>query len=218
MKTKHVVLTAAASVIVSMLALGLFLAPAAGKKGDSPAAASGTSTLYRDHVATYGNPAAKVHIVEFLDPACEACRAFYPFVKKIMADNPDKIRLSVRLIGFHQGAEFAVKALEASKLQDKFWPVLERLLASQQRWAINHVVRAELVWEELKTLDLDLERLRADMDSPLVARNVTLDSMDAKALKVAKTPEYFVNGKTMSTFGYDQLKQLVSEAMVTAYR
>ncbi len=56
------------------------------------------------------------------------------------------------------------------------------------------------------------------MDSPLVARNVTLDSMDAKALKVAKTPEYFVNGKTMSSSGYDQLKQLVSEAMVTAYR
>ncbi len=219
MKVKHVVLAAAASLVVSVLVLWMAVAPPSGTTGTSSGAASaGTPTLYRDHVATFGNPDAKVHIVEFLDPACEACRAFYPFVKKLMADNPEKIRLSVRMVGFHKDADYAVRALEAAKLQGKFWPVLERLLASQSRWAIEHVVRRELVWEQLKTTDIDLDRLKSDMESPQVARNVALDLQDAKALKVNKTPEYFVNGKTMSSFGYDQLKQLVSEAMVTAYR
>lgn len=219
MKTKYVVLTVAFSVVLSMLALWFVLAPATADKSESSSSASSaTSALYRDHAATIGNPAAKVHVVEFLDPACEACRAFFPFVKKMMADNPDRIRLSVRMIGFHKGSDFAVKALEASKLQGKFWPVLERLLASQPRWTINHVVKAELVWSELETLDLDLQRLKADMESPIVAKNIALDTMDAKALKVTKTPEYFVNGKTMSTFGYDQLKQLVSSEVAGAYR
>lgn len=219
MKTKHVVLAASVSVLVSVLSLWFVMAPGPGANGGSASAAvAGDSALYREHATTVGNPNARVHIVEFLDPACEACRAFYPFVKKMMADNPDRIRLSERLIGFHQGADFAVKALEASKLQGKFWPVLERLLASQPRWAIQHGVRSELVWEEIKTLDLDLDRLRADMDSPAVARNVALDERDAKAMKVTKTPEYFVNGKGLATFGHEQLQRLASETLVEAYR
>jgi protein-disulfide isomerase len=217
MKPIHVVLAAIASLVVSVLALWLILAPTSGTTGNAPGAAS-ASALHRDHVATIGNPDAKVHLVEFLDPACEACRAFYPFVKQLMAANPDRIRLSVRMVGFHKGADVAVGALEAAKLQGKFWPVLERLLATQSRWVTNHVVRPELVWEQLKTMDLDLDRLKSDMESPQVARNVALDLQDAKALKVAKTPEYFVNGKTMPTFGYEQLQELVSKEVANAYR
>ena len=34
--------------------------------------------LIRMHSPTLGNMQAKVVIVEFLDPACETCRSFYP--------------------------------------------------------------------------------------------------------------------------------------------
>src|SRR5512139_434471 len=93
----------------------------------NPPAATAES-LEREHAATAGNRDAKVHIVEFLDPACETCREFYPVVKKMLADHPDQIRLSVRLVAFHKGSDFVVKALEASKKQGKFWQVLERVL------------------------------------------------------------------------------------------
>src|SRR5512133_1822994 len=46
-------------------------------------------TFVRDYSPAYGNPAAKVEIVEFFDPACETCKEFYPLVKKMMAANPD---------------------------------------------------------------------------------------------------------------------------------
>jgi protein-disulfide isomerase len=169
-------------------------------------------------VATAGNPAAKVHIVEFLDPACETCREFYPLVKKMVADNPDKVRLSVRLVAFHKGSDVVVKALEASKMQGKFWPVLEQLLASQSRWTVQHNVRPELVWEQIQTLPLNVDQLKVDMESPAVARNMALDAQDARALKVTQTPEYFVNGRGLPSFGYEQLQMLVAEAMATAYR
>jgi protein-disulfide isomerase len=139
-------------------------------------------------------------------------------VKRLMAENPDKLRLSVRMVAFHKNADFAVKALEASKKQGKFWPTLERVLASQPRWAIQHVVHPDKVWEELRSLDLDLDKLRADMDSPDVLQAVALDAQDAKALKVTQTPEYFVNGRGLAEFGWEQLKRLVADETSKAYR
>lgn len=210
MKSTRVVFASFASLILVLLqAVHL----SANASASEPA-------LQRVHPAATGNPNAKVHIVEFLDPACEACRAFYPIVKQMMANNPEKIRLSVRLVGFHQGADYAVKALEASKLQGKFWPVLERLLASQDRWAINHRVKAELMWEQLKAPDLglNLERLKQDMESFSVASYVAMDHQDAKTLKVKKTPEFFVNGKTLHQFGQEHLQRLVNDELAAAYK
>ena len=94
--------------------------------------------LARDYAPTAGPSDAKVQIVEFLDPACETCRSFYPFVKTMMAANPDKIRLSVRYAPFHDGSEFVVKVLEAANKQGKYWEALEALLAAQSNWAMNH--------------------------------------------------------------------------------
>jgi hypothetical protein len=34
---------------------------------------------------------------------------------------------------------------------------------------------------------------------------------------VQKTPEYFVNGRQMTTFGQDQLRQLVQEELARSY-
>jgi protein-disulfide isomerase len=39
------------------------------------------------------------------------------------------------------------------------------------------------------------------------------DLADAQALKVLKTPEYFVNGKPLPSFGLEQLQALVADAL-----
>ena len=65
---------------------------------------------------------------------------------------------------------------------------------------------------------MDLERARQDANAPDVAQHVAQDIADAKALNVTQTPEFFVNGKPMPSFGYDQLTQLVDDALATAYR
>lgn len=189
---------------------GLFvLATAVYKSGRDGAVRADPSLLVRPHAPTLGPADAKVHIVEFLDPACETCRAFYPFVKRLMAENAGRIKLTVRHVDFHRGADQVVRLLEASKKQDKYWPTLEAVLASQPQWTLNHVARADLLWPHLGGVGLDLERLRADMNAPDIERPMQQDRADAAALKVEKTPEYFVNGRRMETFGYDQLRALV---------
>jgi protein-disulfide isomerase len=41
---------------------------------------------------------------------------------------------------------------------------------------------------------------------------------DGKTLNVNKTPEFFVNGRPLPSFGYDQLRNLVQEELARAYR
>jgi protein-disulfide isomerase len=158
-----------------------------------------------------------VHIVEFLDPACETCADFYPEVKKLMAANPGKVRLTVRHVPFHEGSDFVVAALEAARAQGKYWQVLEALLAKQDQWAINHRVHADRAWWVIASTGVDLERLRADMKSEEIAGRITQDLMDAKDLKVTKTPEYFVNGRALPRFGLRELQALVAEEVKRSY-
>ena len=47
--------------------------------------------LVRMYSPVFGPQAAPVTIVEFFDPACETCRAFYPIVKDLMARYPNDV-------------------------------------------------------------------------------------------------------------------------------
>src|SRR5688572_19776127 len=56
----------------------------------------GGTTLTRPNSPVMGPAQARVTIVEFFDPACESCRAFYPVVKQIMAEHGGNVRLVLR--------------------------------------------------------------------------------------------------------------------------
>lgn len=181
-------------------------------------AAKNAAHLASAHAPLLGKPDAKVHIVEFLDPACETCAAFYPHVKKMMADNPGRIRLSTRHVPFHEGSEHVVRILEAARGQDKYWETLEAVFRSQDRWTVNHRVYPERVWPFLEGIGLDLERVRRDMNAADIAARIEKDTADARALNVTKTPEYFVNGRPMPRFGLEELQELVRDELRSAYR
>ena len=215
MKPKTVFIVSAAVLVLAFIAGAFFYN---NQKAGQAAlmAEQNRAALVRPHSPTFGNADAPVHIVEFLDPACETCRDFYPLVKEMMAANPGKIRLSIRYAPFHDGSDQVVKMLEAARKQDQYQQALEALLASQSGWTQHHAVRVDLVWKYLDGLDLDIEQLRNDMELPEIARLIEQDLADAKTLNVTKTPEFFVNGKPLPSFGYEQLKKLVDEALVSA--
>jgi len=180
-------------------------------------AARNQTRLVRLYSPTFGNPQAKVHIVEFLDPACGTCAQFYPEVKRIMAENPDRIRLTIRHVPFHNGSEPVVRVLEASRLQDKYLETLRALLGSQSTWVVNHVAQFDRIWGPLQGLGLDLDKLRIDMNAPEIAQHIEQDLADASALAVTATPEFFVNGRPMPSFGLRQLEGLVKDALEASY-
>ena len=166
---------------------------------------------------TLGDPNAKVHIVEFLDPACETCAQFYPLVKTLVADHPGQVRVSLRHVAFHEGSDYVVRVLEASRKQDKYWPTLEAVLASQAQWAPNHTAQPDLVLQAIAGVGLNIEQLKVDMSTPEVVERAQHDTSDAITMKVTATPEYFVNGRPLPSFGDQQLLELVREELQKAY-
>lgn len=179
-------------------------------------AAKNKESLARFHSPSLGRADAPVHIVEFLDPACETCAAFYPLVKQMMAAHREDIRLTVRYAPFHQGSDEVVKALEASRKQGRYWQAVEALLASQPAWVQHHQARPELIWPQLARAGLDTERLKTDMQSADIARAIAQDVTDARTLNVTKTPEFFVNGRPLPSFGFEQLRTLIDEELAAA--
>ena len=89
--------TSLVAVAVAVLVLGLvaatFLYESDNTESLQAEAAARQAALASEHSPTLGDPGAKVHIVEFLDPACETCALFYPMVKQWMAEVPGEIRL-----------------------------------------------------------------------------------------------------------------------------
>ena len=69
-----------------------------------------------------------------------------------------------------------------------------------------------------KSVNKERSVTSAERDRPNLARVIAQDRDDAKALNVTKTPEFFVNGKPLPSFGYEQLKALVDEALRSARR
>ncbi|MBM3908231.1 MAG: thioredoxin domain-containing protein [Gemmatimonadetes bacterium] len=202
-----------AAVGLALLFAGGMLALRTMKPAEPTGPMVDRTVLERGHSATLGPADAPVTIVEFIDPACETCADFYPFVKSLMAANEGKVRLIMRWAPFHNGSQDVVAMLEAARKQDKLWPALEALLQSQAVWSPNHTPQVAAAMEQLKPLGLNREQLLADMASADVLGRINQDIADVQALGVKATPEFFVNGKPMPSFGYEQLRGLVDEAV-----
>lgn len=214
---KQSLVTLAATVLVVVFGIGAMLYDQQQKKKMSESAKSNSSLLVRDYSPTKGSDDAKVTIVEFFDPACETCKAFHPFIGNLMTTYPGKIKVVMRYAAFHQGSDYVVAMLEAARNQGKFWEVLEAAYAAQPIWASHDNPQPEKLWMQLGAVGLDLKRAQADMQNPVVIERLRQDMADAQALGVTKTPGFFVNGKPLVSFGYEQLKSLVEGEVRASY-
>jgi len=173
--------------------------------------------LERQGAPVIGPVDAKVTIVEFFDPACGTCASFSPLVKQFINQYPGKVRLMMRYAPLHTGSDQVVKMLEAAHQQGKFWPALDLLFKNQQRWVVNHVSQPMRARSILNGMAMDHEKLNSDMHRPEITQAIQKDVDDSQALNVQATPEFFVNGRPMPSFGYKQLSQLVKEAVDENY-
>jgi len=200
-------------ILLLVFVAGILFYTGQKEKAANLLAETNRAALIRMHSPTVGRADAPVVIVEFFDPACETCRDFYPMVKQMMANNPDKIRIVLRYAPFHTGSDKVVAMLEAARRQGKFWPALELLLAEQSQWTQHHAANVEAAWRLLGGIGLNMEQMAFDITSPDISSVIAQDLADAKTLNVTMTPEYFVNGKPLPSFGFNQLKELVDQAL-----
>lgn len=186
------------------------------QQSGSALASQTDNRLVRFHSPVFGPSNAPVTIVEFFDPACETCRAFYPIVKDILKQYPNDVRLVIRYAPFHAGSDQVVKLLEAAKRQNKYLPVLEIILASQPQWADHGKPNIELAFRAAQEAGLDIAKAQADAQGSDIDAVLKQDIEDLTALEVTKTPTFFVNGRGLPSFGDQQLLSLVAEEVAKA--
>lgn len=185
-------------VAIVAFAAAVFLYQRHERQQATERAAAQFDVMVREHSPVLGPRNAPVTIVEFFDPACEACRAFYPYVKQILAAHPREARLVIRYVPFHKEPSIAgVQILEAARQQQRFEPVMEALMQSQPVWASHNTPATARAWEFARAAGLDLEKARAYVATGAVDKLLEQDVADLKAVGVRATPTFFVNGKPL---------------------
>ncbi len=210
MKAKIIIILSALSVL-GIFAFGVFYV---NKTKSNSSIGKETNIIYNKNSFTYGNKNAKVHIVEFFDPACGACADFHFLLKEIIAQHPNDIKVTLRHAPFHKGSKYVGRILEASREQGKFKDILEELFKKQSLWASHTSPRIEAIWSFLPYIKgLNMEKLIEDMKNPITSTIIDKDIKDGKALKVKQTPTFFVNGKELLDFGRNQLEALINSEL-----
>ena len=216
MKKQHVAFLGGGGLVLAFMLAGYFYK---SQRADEIALMAQTSAppLVRSYSQSAGPADAKVVIVEFFDPGCETCRVLAPQVKGLLASHAGKTRLVLRYAPFHQGADTMVKILEAARRHDRYWETLQVMFDTQPHWASHHRPQPEKIWGFLPSAGLNIEAIRNDMEDPEILEIIQQDIADAKTLGVRKTPEFFVNGKPLPSFGFAQLKALVDAEVAASY-
>ena len=216
---KSTLVLASAVVLASVFGAGAYYYKAQQAEEIGNLAANAGSVFVRAASPSLGAESAKVQLVEFFDPACEACRMMYPFVKSLLRAHDGKLRLTLRYAPFHEGSDYVVKILEAARLQGQevYWKSLEAILASQPSWADHGRPNPQMVWDFLEGTGLDIPKAKQDLNNPGIAALMKQDAKDLATLKINKTPSFFINGKPLTEFGQNQLRAQVEKEIRATY-
>lgn len=171
------------------------------------------SILIKPHSPIKGPFAAKVTLVEFLDPECESCAVMYPYVKKVAEEFEKDLRVIIRYMPFHGNSRYVANILEGARAQDKYWEALELLFATQNQWADHHNPRPELIPEILKPLRLNMDKIITDAKAGKYDQQINEDLEDGKKIGVRATPTFFINGNALEELGYESLRSSIEEAI-----
>ena len=183
------------------------------RSADHSVSGEKSKALVRSTAYVIGNPQAKTTIVEFFDPACGTCRNFYPFIKNILKQHPDQLKLVLRYAPFHIDSYYVVAMIEAARLQNKYLEAIEVIYKYQDKWASHTQPNIALIWGFLPEVGIDVEKLRDDMKKPEIEALIKQDLEDIKTLGIKATPEFFVNGKPLTKFGMKELQDLIESQL-----
>jgi protein-disulfide isomerase len=153
-----------------------------------------------------GNPDGDVTVVEFFDYNCPYCRRASEQVMQAIGRD-DNIRVVFRewpILG--EGSVVASRAALAARAQGKYLPFHEALMQARGRMDEDAVMKIAA-----KT-GLDMDRLRADMQSPEVEDHIATSLKLAEGLGFTGTPS-FVVGEALAPglISADQILEMVAE-------
>jgi protein-disulfide isomerase/uncharacterized membrane protein len=166
----------------------------------------------------WGNPNAKITIVEFSDFECPFCRVAALNFLPTLIDYQDKVRLvfvnypldqscnkNVQMPMHQHACQAAVGAMCAYS-QGQFWGFSEELFRNQRR--ISREVMLQLAEKHRLDLPKFTQCLDAQESLPMVTRDIDI----GEAAQVRATPSIFVNGRQLQNWRSPQVVREVLDA------
>lgn len=164
-----------------------------------------------------GDPNAPVHVIEWGDYQCPACRSFkqrfFPTIlEQYIATG--KVRWEFRDFAFiGQESTRAAEAAACALDQGKFWEFHAGLYANQTGENVG-AFRDRRLEEIARVVGLNQEAFRSCLRNGTHSKDVTQMVEEAKSLGVRATPSFSVNGSAPFTINrLDDLIQRIEEAL-----
>lgn len=154
-----------------------------------------------------GNPEGDVSLVEFFDYRCGYCKRVFPAVMELVKSDTNLRYVIKEFPILGEESLFASKAALASKKQNKYFEMHVALMTVQGGLTNSKVM------ETAKSLGLDIEKLKTDMEAEDVKKALQTNYALAQSLGITGTPAFIIGDEVVpGAIGLDQLKALIAEA------
>jgi protein-disulfide isomerase len=149
--------------------------------------------LYRRPASpVVGNTNGDVPIVEFFDYNCGFCKKAFPDVAKLV-EKDKKIRLILKEFPIlAKGSEEASRVALAAKMQGKYWEFHRAMLEHQGQANEASALRTA------EKLGLDMAKLKRDMTSPDVKKEIEETRKLASKIGIQGTPHFIVGDRVIA--------------------
>ncbi len=210
---KRIALWGGAAIVLIGMVVGLSLL------ASSPSGQVASDDTLQDPVVAKdwqkGSASSTLQLVEYSDFQCPYCKVYESYINDILAKYGSKILLVYRefpLTQAHEHAELAARAAEAAGMQGKFWEMHDKLFATQTDW--EHNDQAEQMFITYAgELGVDKTKFTSDLHSSAIKDAVEYDIQTGVRANVQATPTFYLNGKKLNLQSYEDLEQIVSEAL-----
>lgn len=149
----------------------------------------------------YGKMDSTVTLTEYVDFQCEACYAYYPYMKQVKELYKDKVRFRVAyfpIASSHQFALQAARSAEAAARQGKFWEMHDKLFEGQKEWEVTTDPQS-FYNRYASEIGLDMQKFDTDRRSSSVNAVVQKDLQKVQELGGTGTPTFVLNDKKIES-------------------
>jgi len=162
--------------------------------------------FHRANAAVAGNPKGDVTLVEFFDYNCGFCKRALGNIAHLVATDK-KLRVVFKEFPIlSRGSEEASRIALAARQQGKYWQIHKALLSAH-----GHA-NGKSALKIAARLGLDLDKLKKDMTSPAVVKEISDNHKLAQAMGINGTPHFVIGDKVIPGAPQDLLQEIRSYA------
>ena len=138
-----------------------------------------------------GNPQGDVTLVEFFDYNCGWCKKGMPEVLSLIESDKNLKVVMKEFPIFGGDSDYAALAALTAKRQGKYWELHLAMLGHEGK------ITRESVDEIAAAQGLDMQKLKADMESPEVAAVIAANQKLASELAISGTPAFVIDNRVV---------------------